>query len=257
VLVLCGPQGAGKSRLAQALAVRPDWYHESAVTLGDKDAYLATLGPWVFEIAELAGMRRTDQEKVKAFVSEKESKFRAPYGRVQETHPRRLVFIATTNDEEYGRDATGARRWLDVAVTGEMRIPTESEIRQLWAEAVVCYQRGDRRYETAEEMAETNQRGEGRREIDPVEIAATEEVRGLAREGAVTVGEVLDRLRSRQVQVGVSGSRAVTTALRAAKWTRHQIRVGDTRPWVWVAPGVGLDAAKEAVRRQGFQREDN
>lgn len=257
VLVLCGPQGAGKSRLAQALAVKPAWYHESAVTLGDKDAYLATLGPWVFEIAELAGMRRTDQEKVKAFVSEKESKFRAPYGRVQETHPRRLVFIATTNDEEYGRDSTGARRWLDVAVTGEMRIPTESEIEQLWAEAVVCYQRGDRRYETAEEMAETNARGEGRREIDPVELAAVEEVRQLAREGGATVSEVLDRLRARNVQLGYGASRAVSNALKAAGWERRQLRIGDARVRAWVAPGASVTEATEAIRRTGYRVTDN
>ena len=48
----------------------------------------ATAGYWVLELGELAGMKKTDVETVKSFLSRVDDKYRASYGLNVESHPR-------------------------------------------------------------------------------------------------------------------------------------------------------------------------
>ncbi|QRV71365.1 virulance-associated protein E / DNA primase [Corynebacterium phage CL31] len=141
VLVLAGPQGAGKSTIFEKLAGQ--WFSDS-LTIGDmkdKDGAEKLAGVLIMEIAELAGMRKTDAETLKGFISRTDDKYRPAYGRVVESHPRQGIIVGTTNAKEgFLRDPTGGRRFWPVDVTGNGAQKTwnlkPETIDQIWAEAV-------------------------------------------------------------------------------------------------------------------------
>ena len=106
-----------------------------------------------------------DLEKVKAFVSRQDDKYRASFGRRVTPHQRQCVFFGTTNSENgYLRDITGNRRFWNVKVTGEGKYKpwdlTPEIIQQIWAEIAVLAQAGEKLYLPAnlEDFAKQEQR---------------------------------------------------------------------------------------------------
>ena len=151
VLVLEGPQGAGKSAMLRALGGR--WFTDSPMVLNDKDSKMLASMSWIIELAELSAMRKVETEAQKAFFSACEDKLRPPYGRVVETFPRRCVFAGTTNETEYLPDATGNRRFW-AAFCEKFDVEKAKRDRDLlWAEAVARYNRGEPHWCNAEESA--------------------------------------------------------------------------------------------------------
>lgn len=257
MLVFTGPQGAGKSRLLKRLAVRPEWYRESHVTVGDKDAQLAVLAPWVVEVGELAGMSRADVDKVKVFVSEAESRFRRPYGKVDERHPRRCVFAGTTNEDEFNRDATGARRQWTVAVEGELRLPSEADVAQLWAEARIAYEAGERWWEDNAEMGETLERGAERFVESGLDVEVERLAEELAPRGATTMAEVLALLRDRGVSFpGQAPTSAIGHALKRSGWVLRRTKLDGKVRRVWRRVDSSREAELLALRRSVLAGDD-
>lgn len=139
ILVLNGPQGIGKSTLIQKLGMQ--WFSDnlSLTDTKDKTAAEKLQGYWILEIGELAGMRKTDIETLRGFISRQDDIYRASYGRNIESHKRQCIFIGTTNAEEgYLRDLQGNRRFWDVKTpeTGILRAwdISQFDIDQIWAE---------------------------------------------------------------------------------------------------------------------------
>ncbi len=77
VLVFDGTQGIGKSTLFKDL-VGDEYYSEtlSLTDMDDKSGAEKLQGFWVVEIPEFAGMKKADIEKVKAFISTSDDKYR-------------------------------------------------------------------------------------------------------------------------------------------------------------------------------------
>ena len=151
ILVLNGPQGVGKSTLISKLG--GDWYSDSlSITdMNDKTAAEKLQGYWLLEIGELAGMRKADIDKVKAFISRQDDKYRASFGRRVTPHPRQCVFFGTTNSEKgYLRDVTGNRRFWTVKTPGGRKSHTwelsSEEVCQVWAEALHYVRAGEKLY---------------------------------------------------------------------------------------------------------------
>lgn len=96
VPVLDGDQGIGKSSIFKDL-VTPEYYSESLslTDMDDKSGAEKLQGFWIVEIGELAGMKKADIEKVKAFLSTADDKYRPSYGKTVESHPRQCIIIAT------------------------------------------------------------------------------------------------------------------------------------------------------------------
>lgn len=144
MLILVGPQGSFKSTAVEVLAGRPEWYSNTPIAIGHKDALQDVSGVWMIEFSELESLRDRRQSTVKAFLSSAVDRFRPPYGRNTETRPRQVVFVATSNPKSVLDDATGSRRFWPVEV-GTVDIGSLQRDRdQLWAEAVVRYRRGER-----------------------------------------------------------------------------------------------------------------
>ncbi len=144
MLIIEGAQGAMKSRLLRALAVRDEWFTDSLPhNLESKDARAHLAGVWLVEMSEIAQFRRAEVETVKAFLSCRVDRYRPAYGRCDVQVPRSCVFIGTTNAETYLHDPTGNRRFWPVRVRTVSVAKARGMVDQLWAEAVVAFRAGE------------------------------------------------------------------------------------------------------------------
>ena len=149
MLVICGPQGMGKSTFFTLLG--KEWFSDSLsiADMRDKTAAEKLQGYWILEIAEMNGIKKVDVETVKSFISRTDDKFRQAYGSVVESHPRSNIIVGSSNaDSGFLRDITGNRRFWPVNVTGKGKFhPWEIDsVDQIWAEAIVRYKEGEELY---------------------------------------------------------------------------------------------------------------
>jgi predicted P-loop ATPase len=151
VLILNGPQGIGKSTFFAKLA--GDWFSDSLTLtdMKDKAGPEKLQGYWMLELGELAGMRKTDVEVVKSFISRCDDKYRASYGVNVESHPRQCVIVGSTNAESgFLRDITGNRRFWPVRISGNGKKKAWQmsvyDVEQIWAETLVLYDKGEKLY---------------------------------------------------------------------------------------------------------------
>lgn len=154
-IVLNGSQGIGKSTLIALLG--GDWFNDS-LNISDMESKAAAeklQGYWILEIGEMAGMKKTDIEKVKAFISRQDDKYRAAFGRRVTPHPRQCIFFGTTNSRNgYLRDITGNRRFWNVKVNGNGEYKPwqldKATIAQVWAEVKILAEKGEQLYLNAD-----------------------------------------------------------------------------------------------------------
>lgn len=153
--VLCveGRGGGGKSTAFETIAdvLGGGLFCDSVHDVTNSQHRLEMVeGALIVEIAELSGFRRAaDQEALKAALSAKVDKVRKPYAREPIEVPRRYVFVATTNREQYIADPSGAlarRFWPVRSLSTEARQIDMHRLRreapQLWAEAVAAFNEG-------------------------------------------------------------------------------------------------------------------
>jgi predicted P-loop ATPase len=95
MLILEGPQRAGKSSSLRILAGGPENFSDQGIMhLKDEKAQQEQIeGIWIYEIAELVGLRRAEVERVKTFLSRTHDKARPAYGRYRIDQPRRCIFL--------------------------------------------------------------------------------------------------------------------------------------------------------------------
>ena len=146
ILVLNGPQGVGKSTFFAILG--KEWFSDSLSIsdMKDKTASEKLINNWILEISEMSGIRKTEVEVVKSFVSRQDDKFRQAYGVNVESHPRKCIIVGSTNSEGgFLRDVTGNRRFWPVHVPGTGKYhPWELNCTdQIWAEAINLYNEGE------------------------------------------------------------------------------------------------------------------
>lgn len=114
MIILTGKQGIGKSTLLNKLA--GEWFTDNIVDFNSKDTLLLLQNCIIAEVPELQGFNKADSNRLKQFLGQKTDKYRAPYERREEEHPRHCVFFGTTNDDEFLRDSTGNRRYWPIEV---------------------------------------------------------------------------------------------------------------------------------------------
>lgn len=147
MLVLVGPQGAGKSSLLAKLG--REWFSDSLRTFENKEAGEHLQSGWIFEIGELSAMKKTEVEEVKAFLSKTEDRYRVAYDRQVSEFPRKCVFFGTTNTRDFLRDATGNRRFWPIEVDPDRAELshwthlTEEVVSQIWAEVLYWFKAGE------------------------------------------------------------------------------------------------------------------
>jgi putative DNA primase/helicase len=151
LLLLVGPQGAGK-RTAVRLLAGEGFSSDSEIELSNRRAYHQIQGVWIAEIPEMTSLSRAGLARAKAFMSSSTDRYVALYGAKAESVPRYTVFAATTNEEYPLHDATGARRYWPVRTPGPLDRDWLTRHRDmLWAEAVAAYRAGEQWHLTPEE----------------------------------------------------------------------------------------------------------
>jgi len=139
LLVICGPQGCGKSQALQLLAVNDAWFTDALtfVDAADKQVVELIAGKWIVEAGELEGLIQKDAAALKAFLARLVDEARLAYQRDRTRVPRGFVVVGTTSAPDYLMD-TGSRRYWPVTVRS-FDLARLAEVRdQLWAEASVA-----------------------------------------------------------------------------------------------------------------------
>lgn len=149
VPILAGRQGLGKSTFLKVLG--KNWYSESLEVFEGKTAAELIQGTWINELGELKGFNRFEANSIKQFISRTEDIFRKAYGHTTDRYPRRCVFFGTSNDSEFLKDTTGNRRFwpIDVGInkpTKDVWSELPEEVDQIWAEAFLRWQIGEKIY---------------------------------------------------------------------------------------------------------------
>ncbi len=138
VLTLQGPQSIGKTAWVCAL-LPPGLLRDSYIKLdhhldpGNKDSLLVAVSHWLVEIGELDSSFKKDIARLKGFITATSDKVRVPYARRASEYPRRTVFVATVNTDQFLVDETGNTRWWTVAVKS-INYQHTIDMQQLWAQ---------------------------------------------------------------------------------------------------------------------------
>ena len=162
MVILEGKQGIKKSTALMTL-VNPDWVYECNHSIGSVEFVKSIKGKLIVEIAELDAFSKQDFNTIKKVVSTRVDRYRDSYGIENNDHPRTCVFVGTTNDDDYLRDATGSRRFWPIKCADIDLDYIEENRENLWAEAVHLYKSGQTWWEVPG-MAKTVQ--DERREAD-------------------------------------------------------------------------------------------
>jgi predicted P-loop ATPase len=239
VLVLEGKQGTKKSTSMGILG--GEWYVETTDTPENKDFFMLLQGNLIIEFSEGETLSRGEIKKLKAVITTQYDKFRAPYERHIQTHPRRCVFAMTTNQEEYLKDETGNRRWLPVATIGEVNVDWLKANRdQLLAEALyrvrklkeTTYDFPDSVFEEQEKRQVTNPNTDRVMEWYYNELRTDQRVQGITPH--LVHREALGMLNGHKFSR--MDSIEITNILTAMKLERRRVRVGEARPYRWFKP---------------------
>ena len=125
----------------EALSPDPAFFTEISFAEKDDDLARKMRGRLVAEIGELRGLNTKELESIKAFVTRTHENWIPKYREFATQFPRRLVFVGTTNEDEFLADKTGNRRWLPVEVSKVDVKAIKTDLLLLWAEARETFKR--------------------------------------------------------------------------------------------------------------------
>ena len=234
IVVLEGVEGRGKSTAIEILAGKENFSDQKILGLSDKEQQEAMCGVWLYEIAELTGMRRADTDHVKAFASRTVDRARPAYGRFRVDRPRRAICFATTNDDEYLKSETGNRRFWPVVTSHIDLAALRRDRDQLWAEAAELEARG-----VSISLPEHLWKAAGdeqihRKEVDPWRDLIRNYLRQKKPEDVSVMEVLVDNqfLQLRASEVGQREQNRAASVLRGLGFIRFQKRTPDgDRVW--------------------------
>lgn len=265
-------QGVYKSAGIESLASLVPHGYRLLTAIASKDDLINLQGPWIMEIGELKGLQGVSEEAAKSFLTRTDDSFRAPYERAAKSHPRRTIFIGTSNDTQYLSDVSGNRRhWPQRVTRAANGAALHAAAPALWREAVLRYLAGERWWPTGDEDRLTRAAQDDARRRDVWEERLGDILRAprpererqqhgqrfrnpagcivpdgrLDRERrvlAITTGEALELLGADDE---MKNQHRVGRALRALGW-RDSRRWQGARLSVWTAPTnwYGADGAQ-------------
>jgi predicted P-loop ATPase len=252
MLILEGRQRAMKSSVCSVLG--GDWYGNHLPDLSGDDVRVSMYlrGKWLIEIPEMSSMGNAAIQRIKAFTTTETEVYVPKYGHNVVDEARTCLFIGTTNEHCYLKDATGGRRSWPVK-TEEVRKINLEKLRedrdQLFAEAVALFKNDfqwwlDGEFETKYAELEQKERFEEDVWTDPIVtwldtgVPAVNSLRQPVdhvpnehMKIKVTVGEVLsEALNKRADTHSKIDSNRVVHVLTSLKWEMHK---SGSKRWYW------------------------
>jgi predicted P-loop ATPase len=116
IVVLESGEGFNKSTAWRILAGDENFSDESIIGKSSREVQEQLSEVWIHENADLAGMRKTDIETVKAYASRMVDIARPAFGHFTVKQARHSIEVGTTNSIEYLQSQTGNRRFWPMKV---------------------------------------------------------------------------------------------------------------------------------------------
>lgn len=231
MIILEGQTGIRKSSSIRAL-FGADWFAEMKASPESKDFDAYLQGMWCLEFAELESFDQASVARIKLQLSTQSDWVRLSFRKDPARYPRQCIFVGSTNETMYLRDATGARRFWPVRC---VHIDLEGIIRdrdQLWAEAVEAYKTGESWWTVPAAEAEAAQ--EERYLVDSWEEIV---VPWLALQSEVTTSSILEGcLEIERGRHDLKAAMRIGKILTRQKWRRVKVRRGKDLTWVYRPP---------------------
>lgn len=267
MFILEGDQGFKKSTFFSTLIPHKRYFSDGIAKVKHdvETIRLIHSGPLIFELGELSGLRKQEVDEIKAFLSAEEDHLRPLYEAPRKVL-RRVVFVGSTNLNDYLRDSTGGRRFWPVIVTRVIDIATVKEEReQLWAEALAAYGdgkglndgNGERWWlETAEEHALAKIEQDRRYEEDiwtqKVRTYLTKKKVAIPEEGASTQNEQLqevvnEKLPGEYVTVSQVAEHALDIEMKNARGGEAKRIESILRKDSWIPTRIYIDGKRTRV----------
>ena len=136
VPILIGRQGCGKTSFCRILLPREqrEYYNDRINFKNESDLNLGLTSFALINLDEFDKITQRQQIVLKYLVSTSDLKYRPPYGKTYSSHRRYASFIGTTNESMPLTDPSGSRRFICVAVEGDIDFNTPVEYDQLYAQ---------------------------------------------------------------------------------------------------------------------------
>lgn len=261
--ILKGPEGIGKSALLRSILPDPSYFGDG-LGLHDqpKQQVEAMLGRVIVEIAEMAGHKHADRERLKAFISRQDDgSVRQAYARRPERLPRRCVFVGSTNEDRMlPDDPAGNRRFVVIETPGVLRSSGKryksavgsiehymAERRDsLWAEALYHYRMGMRANLPRDLHDRQAQANFQYRKADPIEALLDkldeELTSDLVNWQGISLAKIYEKL---DIQKRVIDNPAIQSrlldAMKQRGWTKKRVTRLGRKVTLWYSPDM-LDA---------------
>ena len=230
--VLVGKQGTGKSTLARILALNDKWCGDLDFSLSGPDRARAIRRKVVVEIPELGGMRKREQNEVKAYMTQKTDEWTPKFVEHARVAPRRCIFLMTTNDYEFLTDTTGNRRWAPVDVGQIDRDAVRRDVLQLWAEGRELYRQYGIMYREVEYLQETV--NEKHATVDPWAESIAAWIADMPDEPLTTKNIVEHALRLNYAYMRKNDANALAKVMRSMGYDSKAQRIDGKVVRVWV-----------------------
>lgn len=259
VVVLEGAQDTGKSSSLQILG--GEFFSDTKIDIHSRDGRMAASRFWIIELAELASLKRADNETVKSFLSARKDDIRLPYGPIIESFPRCCIFVCTTNETEYLTDPTGNTRYWPVTVGAIDLMGLQTWRDLLWGEAVVAFEENERWWFEREEtdlleIAEREQRERTRQSpcLDRVitwmlghQPERRPQVVDIDEVAVKALGLTADRISEKvRMEIGL--------ALTQLKFRKVRRRIDSIPVWRYEIPPYMRDLAQESKPKAAYMQ---
>lgn len=136
-------QGVGKTSFFRQLCspkqLQPYFLEGCSMDPSNKDDVLQNTSCWICELGELEGTtRKKDVDRLKAFLTNKSDRVRAPYSAAACDYPRLTCYAGTVNEPDFLREA--GRRFVVLPIIGvDLSRLKQLDVNRLWAEVYDAY----------------------------------------------------------------------------------------------------------------------
>ncbi len=250
VLILVGPQGSGKTTWIDKLVpsqLRNNYYYSGTIKLDSKDTVIMLSESIVINLEEISSLTPTQLNELKEIITKKQIRLRRPYGRVNETLPRRASFTGSTNDKSILSDTTGSRRFL---VFDVKKIDYQHcvDINLVISQALSLYRQGFKFWFDETEIPIINQNNEQYREVTAEEELLLQLFSPCNEMGAtdfLTTTQIMVELNTRyKMPMSNATLQRIGKALRLHKFERAK----ENKKWVYLLRR-NPDEAESCLRR--------
>jgi predicted P-loop ATPase len=249
MLILQGEGRINKSTFFRAL-IGDDWFSDHAIDFDKRDDLMVARRAWVVESAEMRSfLLSSSDEKNKASLSRQVDEYREPWGRFPVRVPRHFVVVGTGNIKTMLRDPTGNLRYWPVTVRGRIDLDKVRSLRdQLWAEAFVAFDAGERWWLDTDENAVLRDAQGDFEQTDSWDEPVTRFLDNVPPDFFVTLGEVANVLGLEVRSRDKRHDGRIRDILEQRGWTSWQPSRGGRKGFTIYVRKSELDGLKAAHR---------